>query len=479
MLRDVLQFAAMLVMVRLLTPEDYGTAALAQSVLGILAITSFGNFAAHAFQFRDPFEIDWQAHFTAAVFINVTLFLMTIIVAWALSSTQRYAGAALPLAALSTTFLVEIPATLRNRMLETQHDWVRFRLLLILGTMLALGAGLAVGLLGGGVWALVVQPPLFGLPAAIDLIWRAQWRPDWSWSWARYRDTATFGFNRMGAAAAIRGRQTVEQTLMAGKYDFAALGVFTRAMGLATLVAGRLGSVAMQALYPVVTRAEIRSAKFQRMAGLVLQGVCWTTIPAAAFFAFNARDTVSLLYGQQWLSVTPLLPLAVIGVALNGVAATLSSLLLANNEIRFCLLIDVTGALVAIILAFLLIPINIVTYLAALAGLGLLTVIFFLSALVMTNGLGLKSVVTAVFPSLVACIFAVLIIQIGRYLVNDSYPAIVQLLTFGIGFAGMYLAVLRLGFPSATRALLEVVPAGHSMIRWLRFSNLHYSSKVP
>ena len=59
------------------------------------------------------------------------------------------------------------------------------------------------------------------------------------------------------------------------------------------------------------------------MAGLVLQGVCWTIIPVAAFFALNANETVSLLYGQRWLSVAFLLPLAVMGVAFNGIATTL------------------------------------------------------------------------------------------------------------------------------------------------------------
>jgi hypothetical protein len=49
------------------------------------------------------------------------------------------------LAALPVVFLIEIPDTLRHRMLEAHHDWKRFRLLLIIGTFLGLGSGLLVG----------------------------------------------------------------------------------------------------------------------------------------------------------------------------------------------------------------------------------------------------------------------------------------------------------------------------------------------
>ena len=477
LLRDIAQFGAMLLMVRLLTPEDYGSAALAQSFIGLLSVVSFGIFSAHTLQLREPADIDWQAHFSAAVVINCLLFLLTLVAAWLLSSTQRYEAAALPLAGFALTFLVEIPGTLRHRMLETQHDWVRFRLLLIMGTVLGVGVGLAIAFLGGGVWALVVQPPLFGLPAAIDLFWRGNWRPDFSWSWTRYRDTAFFGINRMGSAAAFRGREGVQQTVMATAYDFAALGVFTRAMGLATLVAGRIGSVAMQALYPVVTRAEIRSEKFQRMAGLVLQGVCWTSIPAAAFFALNANETVSLLYGQEWLSVAPLLPLAVMGVAFNGIAATLSSLLLANDEARLCLIIDITGAMIAVGLALLLVPTSIITYLAALAMLGLAILMVLLAALAKTNGVSGKGIKAAFLPSIVACSVASVTTEVGGYLAEGSYPMVVQLIIGAGVFAGVYILVLRVAFASSMRALIEIAPGAQQLMRWLQFSHPDHDLK--
>ena len=74
LLRDVAQFGLMLVLVRLLSPADYGTAVFAQSIIGMLAIISYSTFSQHALQIREPATIDWQAHFTAATVINVLIF---------------------------------------------------------------------------------------------------------------------------------------------------------------------------------------------------------------------------------------------------------------------------------------------------------------------------------------------------------------------------------------------------------------------
>jgi|GEM_PF-1840418 len=465
--RDFVQFATMLVLVRILSPEDYGSAALGQSILGLISVVSFGTFVLHTLQQRDPANIDWQAHFTAAVFINSLLFSLTLLVAWGLSFHGSYQNSALPLAGLAVVFLIEAPGSLRHRMLETQHDWKRFRLLLIIGTLLSSFVGLIVALLGGGVWALIVQVPLLGLPAAIDLFWGGHWRPNWSWSWKKYRDIASFGANRMGAALVLKGRQAAEQTILAGTYDLGALGVFTRTVGLANLIAGRIGSVAMMSLYPIVTRAEKGSERFQRISALVLQGVCWSTVPFATFLAVCASDVVELLYGENWRMVAALLPLAVAGVALSGIATTATSLLLANNDIRLSLAIDSAAACAAVALAFWLVPAGVDTYLAGLAILGVIMVVLSLFALVIRCGIKREAILSCIIPSLLGSAGAALVLEgFCRFgIANFFLPT--RLLLGATIFFITYLLILRIVFPSSMRDLLEVAPAGKLMTKYI------------
>jgi O-antigen/teichoic acid export membrane protein len=467
LLRDVVQFAMMLVLVRILSADDYGRAGLAQAVLGMISVVSFKALAPHALQLRDPATIDWQAHFTAGAMINLSLFVLTIFVAGLLSLTKSYAGAAAPLAVLSLVLLIEIPSNLRFTMAQVAHDWARLQALLFAGTILGAVAALAVAMLGGGVWALIVPVPLLVAPAAFDLFHAVKWRPDWSWSWARYRNTARFGLTRMGSAGPLVGRQLVEQMMLAGMYDFASLGIFGRAIGLATMTAGRIGPEALSSLYPVITRAERGSDRFQRIAGLVIRGVAWMTIPAAAFLALLAPDIVSLLYGPRWTDVSVLLPLAAAHVTFGSIAVAAYSLLLANDHPRACLMIDVASSGVGVALIFLFMPFGPQFYLAALTvqGAAMLTII--LVVLCSTGGIWPRDILAAILPPLAAAA--------GATAAVIGLRAVLPLPSgFGlsIGFEGLFFVLVfataaRLCFPGLLRELLCVAPGGAHINRFM------------
>jgi PST family polysaccharide transporter len=470
LLRDIMQFGAMLALTRLLSASDYGNFALAQSIVGLLSIASFGTFVVHALQSRDPESIDWQAHFTAAVVINGGLFLAALAAAGETSLFEHYRSAALPLAGMAATFPIEIAATLRFRMLETRHEWSRFRTLAFLGTAGGLSLGVVLALLGAGVWALVIQVPLFGIPAAIDLFWGAKWRPDWSWSWDRYRDTFAFGGNRMAGQAVVRLRQAAERMLLAGVYSVAALGVFSRSVGLGTILAGRLGSVATAALFPVITRAPQGSAQYRRLAALVFQAVCWATVPAVAFLAVVAGDVTHLLYGSKWEGVVPLLPAAAAAVGIGGMSVSANTLLLANNAVRACLMLDVVDALSGLVLAMFLIPMGMGLYLAALALQCGTILALTLALLRAKNGISSAGIFAALVPSAMAGAVSTGALFLVHRSPILSAPLVVRLaIEFGL-FSAIYLCTLRFAFSKITKELIVVAPGGKQIGRLLLYT---------
>jgi O-antigen/teichoic acid export membrane protein len=459
LLRDVLRFVTMLVLVRLLQPSDYGTVALAESIVALLSVVSFNTFVSHALQARDPVDIDWQAHFTAGAVVNTLLALVTLVVAWGLTFSDLYAAAAGPLAVLSLVFVVEIPAALRQRMLQVTHEWRRFRSLIFIGSLLSSFVGIMVALFGGGFWALAVQPVVLGFPAMLDLFTFAKWRPRISWSWTRYRATAGFGAMRMIAGLLRNGHQTFEQSMVAGTYQFAALGIFTRAVGLGTLIAGRLGIVAVDSLYPVITRAERRSARFKRYAGLIMRGVCWTTIPSSVLLALFAPDIVTLLYGTKWNDVIPLLPLAAIAVGFGSMAMAAQTLLLANSEIRACLAVDATSAILGVGLALALVPMGLQIYLGALVVHGVVLLAISSQMLLRTGGIDRTNLLKAFLPPLLAVATASGAVVAVRVTVGSSTVMPLRLCSEAALFTVAYLGVLRLVFARALHELVEAAPA--------------------
>jgi O-antigen/teichoic acid export membrane protein len=467
LLRDIIQFVTMLVLVRLLGPAEYGSMAMAQAIFSLVGFVSFKVLLLHALQQRDPSTIDWQAHFTAGAALNSVLFAITLGLAALLRLSSGYASVAIPLAVLSVAFLLEICSGVRLAMLETMHDWGRHRTLLMAGALLGAASGIVVALIGGGVLALAIQPLLFVLPAAIDLF-VAGWMPEWSWSWAGYRETIRFGLNRAAPSGLFYGRKAIEQTLLSQAYSMAGLGVFTRSIGLAMLGVGRIGEIVSLTLYPVVTRSERGSAQFQKHAGLILLAVAWLTIPGAALLAISAPDVVLLLYGRGWSDVIPLLPAAAIAMGLVGVGFAAYNLLLANDQPTACLRLDVVSSIVAVALALCFVRSGAVIYLTFLALHGSLMLVLTLSSLRASDGITARGIADAFVPPIVAAGIGMCaaIPSYGLFSPHDLNLA--RLCATSIVFSVVYIAALRVAFPMQLTVVLEVAPAGRYLRRIVR-----------
>jgi O-antigen/teichoic acid export membrane protein len=258
-----------------------------------------------------------------------------------------------------------------------------------------------------------------------------------------------------------------EQATMATAYDFVALGVFSRSVGLATMAAGRIGVLVTSAIYPVITRAEEGSAQLRRYAGLVLRGVCWITICAVVFIAVASRDLVALLYGPTWTEVAPLLPLAAASTGANVILAAITSLLLATNEVRACLWVDLATTISGLAIALWLIPIGAATYLGGLTALTAALVLLGLAVLLGRNGIDASGVAKAFVPALAAGVMAVMAVLVLRWAIGTSPYVVVRLMVDGLVVALAYCLTVRIAFAAALAELVEVAPGGAHLARVL------------
>lgn len=457
--RDVAQFAAMLVLVRLLSPEQYGAMALAQAILGIATLFAAGAFVPHALQARDPDAIDWQSHFTAGTIWNTGIALVLLAFSAYLVTPVWGTDVGLSLTLLALALVFGGPAEVRNAMLCARHDWARFRVLSLLGTILGLAAGIGLGFTGFGVVALAIQPAMYVLPAAVDLFWSG-FKPTWDFDRIYYRDVIKFGLNRFsaGSLSAIRG--FVEQSLMAMHFSLATNGEYNRSVGLSNLLAGRFGPIAVGALYPILTRQESHSPKFRRNAARVLQGVAWSAIPAGAFLAIEAADIVTLFYGGGWSHVTYLLPPASAMVITGALNFTLSRLLLANESRRLSLMIDAILGFIGIGLAFLYLPRGPSYYLWTLSAAGIATFSCGLVFLIKAQALELKQTVLAVVPPLPSTTIA----SLCTLTIEPALDTLFLPLKVGgaaVCFGLVYLGVLLIFFNRSTVEMLNIFPGAH------------------
>lgn len=475
--RDAIQFLSMLALVRILSPEIYGQFALAQSILILLSMISLKTFAPFALQSRNPREFDWDVQYSVGLVINTTVFAATLLVAaglyiWGSPALQTIAAA---LAVLSLTFPAEIIGTFYFTRLQAEHDWRRMRTLLLQGALLSSVCAILLAMAGAGIFSLVFGSILLTLPLSIDFFRQPEkprFRRDW---YCRYGEGFRFGFNRSTAGALTAGSTLAEQSVLSAIFGFSTLGVYTRAIGLAQITSGRIGPVVMQMLYPVLTRAEVKSERFRRFAALLCQGVMWTSFPAAAFLALEGERLVGLLYGDKWGGVVPLIAAAAALLALRGLHQTLNSILLANQQPALCLHLDFVGTASSLAVLAAAVFFGPQIYLYALSAHAL--VIVGLTALWGNKGGAIAA--ADVIRLGAACLLAVTAGALVHTLAMQAlepmfagWPVLPILAITVMLFSLTYVITLRLISPTSFFSLLEALPLPHRIRAAVAFLRL-------
>lgn len=456
--RDVLQFGQMLVLVRLLDPAIYGTAGLATTVINFIGLISFQHIISHVLQVRGQGDVNYHEHFTAGVVINGGLFVLTNLIAFSLLFSAQYQVLQPLLHVLSVTFLLSVPVDMRIKMLERDHNWTRLRIIQMAGVVISIVSGIGLALLGAGVYALIVPGLLASSVFAFDLFVYSGWRHRWRWDYASYRDALHFGFNRAASNALNGGRQLLQSGLVTQHFQFSTLGVLGRAEGLTNMFCGRIAQEFCSALYPIITRAEAHSERFQRISGLVLQSVAWVVIPIAAFLSIEAANVVMLLFGSKWLAVIPLLPLTMTIGVMVSIGATAYRLLLANDQSRLCVRADIASFGMATTAMLLLIPQGVQTYLIGAVVVSAVIATMLAALLIRTGGLETGKLAVALIPPAIAAIMGYALVRFLQTQVTDNLPTAVRLASSALLFSGVYLLVLRAFFKRLLKELVEYLP---------------------
>jgi len=348
----LLSFGAMLFLVRVIAPDDYGRAGAVVGLLTLLSAFSCGLFMAEALQLPDGVEPDWALHWSAGFYIQLPVALACQVMAVLFWLYPPYYEIAPLMHVVGIGLMLDWPNWMGGIMLRRELNFRRLQILNGVTTLVSLGVTLGLGVAGAGAYALVLGGNVArALPFGADLLIVRGWRPPpgwWRWpDWSAYRPALRFGCQQTGSALLHGLRGALEGAVLPGVLGFTAIGLLGRAQALSATTVGRVGGIVVETVYPLLPRFAANAQSYPRQAALYLQIVCLCAVPGAVFVGIEGAVLSQFLYGERWLAANPLiLPAALIGLGqLLFLAA--SGILLAANRLRICLLLDVAAAAIA------------------------------------------------------------------------------------------------------------------------------------
>lgn len=310
------QFIVMVILARLLSPEDFGLVAilLVFTTLGMLLVD--GGFGTALIQ-RQNTSIDDETtvfvfNLAAGILAGALLFCMAPVIAKFFDQPQlcdltRLMALVLPLGAL---------AAVPDALLAMKLDFKARARAEVVASICAGLLAIVLAVSGFGVWSLAWHS-VTGIFIRGVLLWHfSAWRPRGAYSNQSFRSLFSFGAYML-AASLLNALAMRLQSLLIGKlFDTRTLGYYTLAQNTQQAPTSLVGNLLNRVGLPVFSTI---SGDRQRLA-LGLQNSMRMSMflffPFMIGISFAANPLISILYGEQWAPAAPILSILSLSAAL-------------------------------------------------------------------------------------------------------------------------------------------------------------------
>lgn len=314
MLSQLITWAITLVVIRLLTPADYGLLAMATIFLGFLVMVADAGIGPALVQKPELSERELRRAFGIALALHLVLAVALAIAAPLIARFFEEPRLVLIVRVLSVQLVMGAFAVIPNAVLQRQLEFRKRSLLDLAATVTGSLITLTLALDGGGVWALV-----FGSitsqalkTVGINFIARCLKWPDLSL--VGTRSLLTSG-SQVTLSQVIWSFFVQADVFIAGKWlGKEALGYYSVSMHLASLPNQRISALINQVAFPAFSRIQ---HDVPRVAANTLLGVrilSLVAFPVLWGVSSVAPEIVKALLGPKWTEA--ILPLQILALVM-------------------------------------------------------------------------------------------------------------------------------------------------------------------
>lgn len=338
--QDLIQLLTMLVLVRILLPEDYGLFALALSTHSLINAFGHQNFIAYTLQIKEDENINYNDYATLSGIIQIICFFICNIIALVFSIylSNNLIGNFLHI--LSLTFLIEWFSEIIFKVYERKGSWKRRRYIQICSTFILSILMITLAKLGLGAWSLVIATVLQNIYFLYDLFIKYKWKFKFYIEIEKIKTTLNFGIKRLLSTLIQRLKLWVEPWLLATFLSLYDLGNFTRALGLAQLFTYRVPVILLFTLFPIIAKERLSKDLTKQKYNKIFLVTILIIIPSTLLLCLYPTIISNTLYGEKWSSIIEIIPILSIISAINGLLYLMSHLILAEQKFSFPIYID-------------------------------------------------------------------------------------------------------------------------------------------
>ena len=408
-LQVLVQLILGLVMLRLLSPQDYGVVGVLSIFTAIVIVIQDSGFVAALINKKDARHEDFNAVFwfnvIVSIFMYVLLYLAAPLIARFFDNSELIpVSRVLFLGFLIGSLGVSQYAYISRELMVKERVTIEVSAIFLSGAV-----GIVLAFSGYAYWAIVIQHVLYFLVAAVIRWFYCPWKPSLNINFRPLKSMFSFSMNLLCTTLFMRIVENIFSVILGKYYNEKQVGYYTQGskwsrMG-SSFITGMINSVAM----PVLTQITEDKSRQQNAFRKMLRFGAFISFPLLLGLGFIGEEFLLLVGGEKWQPATPYLQLFCIWYAAYYIWLLYTQLLLTHKKSNIYMWgMLIIGSLQLVVVACMF-PLGIFPMIIAYISiyfLGILVWHYFTNKLI---GLRLLSVIKDISPYLLVTICSILV----------------------------------------------------------------------
>ncbi|MGA4689315.1 lipopolysaccharide biosynthesis protein [Rhodococcus sp. AB351] len=313
-----IQFGGIILLARLLFPEDFGLVAMVAAILGIAEVLRDFGLSAAAIQAKNLTDGQRTNLFWINTSIGFALSVLAYLCAPLIASLYGDPRLVSVAQALSVTFLVNGAITQFRANLSRQMKFGRLAIVDIAAQGMGLLSAIFFAIEGAGYWSLVAQQIVQSVVTLVSAAALGRWLPALPRRNEEMRGLLSFGWNLMGTQLLQYASKNIDSVIVGHQFGATWLGFYNRAAQVVNGPLNQINVPATTVALPILSRLQDDADRYDRFIVRGQTALMTLVVGGFLFAAAESSAVIEVLLGPTWTDAAEIFMWIAIGAAFQG-----------------------------------------------------------------------------------------------------------------------------------------------------------------
>jgi len=309
-----IQFLVMLIMARLLTPEDYGIVGMLAVFVSLAQAFVDSGFSQALIHKSNRTDVDNSTVFYFNIVVSVIIYAIFYLCAPLISDFYEMPNLTPYTRVICLSIIINSFAVVQRALYSANIDFKTQTKASVIAVIISGIIGITFAYLDFGPWALVWQQ-ISNLSINTLFLWiYSNWWPSLVFSWQSFRELFSFG-SKLLATSLLNAVYSNIHTIVIGKlFSASSLGLYSRAKHFADLPSANFTTIFQRVSFPVMCKVKDDDKRLENLYRRMIKTSCFIIFPLMVGLAAVAKPLVLILLGEKWSECAYLLQIICIGL---------------------------------------------------------------------------------------------------------------------------------------------------------------------